>query len=201
MVSMPQRATGVSVSKQGVARHEHVSWSTQHAPPASAPPPPPPPPQVGLEGAMVVSRHAQPSFVSVHASGAHVHATPSAGHPVAGAQQIVSGYAFGSHTKSFVAAPPVHLHAWPSESEGSVHEVWLAPASVRHTPPQFVARHVTTGVLATAGVPRALQSTLSAQRSTAASVTSSVQALSISARQRCARQAPHCVVVAPANTQ
>lgn len=150
---------------------------------------------------MVVSPHAQPSFVSVHATGAHVHATPSAGHPVPGSQQIVSGYACGSQTKSFVAAPPVHLQAWPSESEGSVHEVRLAPVSDRHTAPHRVARHVATGVLATAGVASAVQSSLSAQLSTAASVTSSVQAVSISARQRCARHAPHCEVVAPTKTQ
>ncbi|MDB5219484.1 MAG: hypothetical protein JWO86_7411 [Myxococcaceae bacterium] len=151
---------------------------------------------------MVVSAHAQPSIVSVHASGAHVQATPSAGHPSAGAQQIVSGYAWGSQTKSFVEAPPVHLHAWPSESEGSVHEVWLVPVSVRHTAPQLVARHVPTALPAKAGVAvMALQSCLPAQVSTAASVRSSVQAVSISARQRWARHSPHCEVVAPANTQ
>ncbi len=161
----------------------------------------PPPPHVGFDGAMVVSRHAQPSFVSVHASGAHVHATPSAGHPVAGAQQIVSGYACGSQTKSFVAAPPVHLHAWPSESEGSAHEVWLPPVSERQTAAHCAATHLPTDVLATGGVVSAVQSSLSAQLSTAASVTSSVQAVSMSARQRCARQSPHCEVVAPANTQ
>lgn len=150
---------------------------------------------------MVVSVHAQPSVVSVHASGAHVHARPSAGHPL-GAQQMVSGYDWGSQTKSFVDAPPVlHLQAVPLESEGSVHAVWLVPVSVRHTAPQLVARHAATAVPATAGVVIAAQSCLAAQLSTAASATSSVQAVSISARQRWARHSPHCEVVAPTNTQ
>lgn len=161
---------------------------------------------MGFEGAIVVTPHEQPSGVELHASCAHVHARPSAGHPTAGAQQIVSGYAFASQMKSFVGVPPspatpMHLHAVPSESEGSEHAVWLVPASVRHTAPQFAARHVETAPPAFAGVAIALQSCLSAQLSTAAIVTSSSHAASISARQRWARHAPHCDDVAPANRQ
>jgi len=103
--------------------------------------------------------------------------------------------------KSFAAAPPVHLHAEPSESEGSVHPVWLAPVSVRQTAPQLAARHDETAPPDGVGDPIALQSCWSAQLSTAAIVVSSLQAVSISARQRCARHSPHWVEVAPANRQ